>query len=202
MAWLIAPLPWQGCDPRRGFTWPTKQRIYSANKCPYSKGYGLPSGHLYGCESWIIKKPECQRIDSFKLWCWKRLLRDLWRSNQSILMESTLNTQWKDWCLSWSSRILVTWFEPLTHWKSPWCWERLRVEGEDGIRGWEGWMASQMQWTWTWANFGRWWRTGRPVVLQSMGSQRVRHNWATQQQQQWKAQSASKLSVECIVMLS
>ena len=57
----------------------------------------------------------------------------------------------------------------MTHWKSPWCWERLKAEGEEGIRGWDGWMASPIQWTWTWANFGRWWGTGRPGVLQSMG---------------------------------
>ena len=63
------------------------------------------------------------------------------------------------------------------------CWNRLRAE-EEGIRGWDGWMASPLQWTWTWANFRRWWRTGKPGVLQSMGSQRVRHDWATEQQQQ------------------
>ena len=54
-------------------------------------------------------------------------------------------------------------------------------EGEEGIRGWDGWMASPMQWTWTWANFWRWWRTGRPGVLPSMGLQRVRYDWVTEQ---------------------
>ena len=53
----------------------------------------------------------------------------------------------------------------LIHQKSPWCWERLRAGGKEGIRGWDGWMASLMQWTWTWANFRRWWGTGRPSVL-------------------------------------
>ena len=67
--------------------------------------------------------------------------------------------------------------------KSPWCWERLRAEGEQGIRGWDGWMASPMQWTWTWANSRRWWGTERPGMLQSMELQRVRHDWATEQQQ-------------------
>ena len=57
-----------------------------------------------------------------------------------------------------------------------------KIEGSD--RGWDGWMASMTQWTWVWANSGRWWRTGRPGVLQSMGSQRVRHNLATEQQAQ------------------
>ena len=50
-------------------------------------------------------------------------------------------------------------------------------------RGWDGWMASLTQWTWSWASSGRWWRTGKPGVLQSMGSQRVGHNLVTEQQQ-------------------
>ena len=74
--------------------------------------------------------------------------------------------------------------EQTTHWKSPWCWERLRTEGEEGVRGWDGWIASLMQWTWTWANSGRWWGTERPGMLQSMGSQRVGHNWVVEQQQE------------------
>ena len=53
-----------------------------------------------------------------------------------------------------------------------WCWERLKAKGEEYGRGWDGWMASPIQWKWTWANSGRWWGTGRPGVLQSMGSQR------------------------------
>ena len=65
---------------------------------------------------------------------------------------------------------LATWCKEPTHWKSPWCWERLRAEGEEGsIRGWDGWMALPMQWRWTWTNSGRWWGTGRPGKLQSMG---------------------------------
>ena len=69
-------------------------------------------------------------------------------------------------------------------WKSPCSWERLRAEGEESIRGWDGWMASLMQWTWTWANTRRWWETGRPGMLQSMESQRVGHDWVTEQRQQ------------------
>ena len=90
------------------------------------------------------------------------------RSNQSILKEINPDIHWKNWCWSCNSSILVNWFEKLTHWKSPSCWERLRVEEED-IRGWDGWMASLMQWTWAWANSRRWWGTGRPGMLQSMG---------------------------------
>ena len=62
---------------------------------------------------------------------------------------------WKDWCWSWSSNTLATWCEELTHWKRPWCWERLRAWGERGWRGWDGWMASFIQWTWIWANSER-----------------------------------------------
>ena len=93
---------------------------------------------------------------------------------------STLSIHWKDGCWSWSSSILVIWCEQTTHWKSPWCWERLRAEGEKGIRGWDGWTASVTKWRWTWTNFGRWWGTGRRFVLQSKGSQRVGHDWATE----------------------
>ena len=71
----------------------------------------------------------------------------------------------------------------LTHWKSSRCWEGLRAEREESNRGLNGWMASLMQWTWTWANSGRWWGTGRPGMLQSMGLQRAGHNWVNEQQQ-------------------
>ena len=60
---------------------------------------------------------------------------------------------------------------------------RLRAGGEGGSRRWDGWMASLTQRTWVWADSGRWWRTGKPGMLQSTGSQRVRHDWAPEQQQ-------------------
>ena len=64
--------------------------------------------------------------------------------------------------------------------KRPWCWKRLKAGGEGDDRGWDGWMASPTQWTWVRVNSGSWWWTGKPGVLQSMGSQRIRHNWATE----------------------
>ena len=64
--------------------------------------------------------------------------------------------------------------------KKPWCWERLKVGEEEDDRGWDGWMASQTQWTWVWVTSRSCWWTGRPGVLQSMGSQRVGHDWATE----------------------
>ena len=79
-----------------------------------------------------------------------------------------------------SSISLATWFEELTHWERPRCWERLKAGGEGDDRGWDGWMASLTQWTWVWASPRSWWWSGKPGVLQSMGSQRVRHDWATE----------------------
>ena len=76
--------------------------------------------------------------------------------------------------------LLATWCEQLTHLKRPWCWERLNAGGEGDDRGWNGWMASPTQWAWVWVNSGSWWQTGRPGMLQSMGSQRVGYNWVTE----------------------
>ena len=110
----------------------------------------------------------------FELWCWRRLLRVPWtarRSNQSIPKEISPGVHWKDWCWSGNSNILATWCEELTHWKKPWWWERQRVEGEGDDRGWDGRMVSPTQWTWVWVDSGSWWWTGRPGMLQFMGSQ-------------------------------
>ena len=74
---------------------------------------------------------------------------------------------------------LATWCKQLTHWKRPWCWERLKARGEGDERRWDGWMASLTRWTWVWVNSGSWRWTGSPGVLQSVGSQRVGHDWAT-----------------------
>ena len=137
---------------------------------------------MYGCESWTIKKAERRRIDAFELWCWRRLLRVPWtarRSNQSILTEiSPGNIHWKDWCWSWNSNTLAIWCKELTHWKKLWCWERLKTRGEGEDRGWDGWIASVMQWIWVWVGSGSWWWTKKTIMLQSIRSQRVRYNWA------------------------
>ena len=94
--------------------------------------------------------------------------------------KSVLNIHWKEWCWSWNSNALASWYEEQTHLKRPWCWERLKAGGEANDRGWDGWMTSLTQWTRVWVNSGSWWWTGRPGVLQSMGLQRVRQDWATE----------------------
>ena len=93
---------------------------------------------------------------------------------------SALGILWWDWCWSWNSNTLATWCEELTHWKRLWCWEGLGARAEGDDRGWDGWMASLTRWTWGSVNSGSWWWTGRPGVLRFMGSQRVRHDWATE----------------------
>ena len=72
------------------------------------------------------------------------------KGNQSWLVH------WKDWCWSWSCNTLATWCEELTHWKRPWCWGRLKAGRAGNNRGWDGWMASLIQWTWVWASSGCW----------------------------------------------
>ena len=93
--------------------------------------------------------------------------------------KSVLNIHWKDLCWSWSANTLAIWCEELTHWKRPCSWERLNTGRKGDDRGWDGWMASPTQWTWVWVCSRRWWKTGKPGVLQSMGSQRVGQDWVT-----------------------
>ena len=137
---------------------------------------------MYVCESWTIKKAECWRIDAFELWWWRS-----WESlglqgdpTSPSWRKSVLDVHWKDWYWSWNSNTLATWCEELTHLKRLWCWERLKVGGEGDDRGWDVWMASSTRWTWVLASSGCWWWTGKPGELQSMGLQRVRHNWETE----------------------
>ena len=173
--------PW-----KKGYNQPRqhikKQRHYLLTKICLVKAMVFPVV-MCRCESWTIKKAEHWRIDAFELWCWRRLLRVPWtarRSNQSILKEISPEYSWEGLMLNWNSSTLATWCEELTLSKRPWCWERLRAGGEGDDRGWDGWMASPTQWTWVWASSGSWWCTGKPGVLQSMGSQRVRCNWVTE----------------------
>jgi len=102
------------------------------------------------------------------------------RSNQSILKEISPEYSLEGLMLKLKLQYLATWCKELTHWRKPWYWERLKAGGEGDNRGWDGWMVPLTRWTWVWASTGSWWWTGRPGVLQSMGLQRVRHDWATE----------------------
>ena len=147
---------------------------------------------MYESESWTIKLTEHWRTDGLVLekipesplnskeikpvspkgnqfWILERLMPKLKLQHFGHLMGRTDSSQWK----------------------RSWCWERLKAGGEGDKRGWDGWMASPTRWTWVWASSGRWWRTGKPGVLQSMGWQRVTHDWATEQQQSKHTEKAS-----------
>ena len=114
--------------------------------------------------------------------------------NQPWIKESNPEYSLKNWCWSWISDTLATSCKELTHWKRPWCWERLKAEREEGDRGWDGWMESQIQGTWTWANSRRWWATGKPGMLQYVGSQ---HDMVAEQQQQRLMHTTILLTYTC-----
>ena len=137
---------------------------------------------MHRCESWAIKKAECQRTDAFELWCWRRLLRIPWtarRSNESVLKE--INPEYSLEGLMLKRKL--QYFGHLMGWAN--SLEKTLMLGkiEGSRRGWQDEMASLTQWTGVWVNSRRWWRIGRPEVLQSMGSQRVRYHWVTEKQQ-------------------
>ena len=90
-----------------------------------------------------------------------------------------INLHWKDWCWSWSSNTLSTWCKEPTHWKTPWCWEKLKAGGEGNDRGWDGSMASLIQWAWVQEMV----KDREAWCAAVYGSQGVWHNVVTEQQQ-------------------
>ena len=137
---------------------------------------------MYGCEIWTVKKAECRRINAFELWCWRRLLRVPWtarRSNQSILKENSPGCS-LEWLML---KLKLQYFGHLMR-RADSLGKNLMLGkteggGEGNNRGWDSGMASPTQWTWVWASSGSWWWTGKPGVMQSIGSQsRTRlSNW-------------------------
>ena len=146
-----------------------KQRHYSATKGPCSQGYGLPSGHM---RLWEL---DCKEGRAPKNWCFWTVVLE--KPLESPLHSKEIKPVGKtdaevETAVFWSS-----YANTQLNGKVSWCWERLRAERE-----WDGWMASPMKWIWTWTNFGRWWKTERPGMLQSTVSLTVRHTWTTEQQ--------------------
>ena len=177
--------PWRKIIPSNNILYPAKQSIYCVGRWKIFSDlqtFYFPVV-MYGWVSWTIKKTEHWWSGAFELWCWRRLLRVPWtarRSNLSILkaispgislegMMLKLNLQYFGHVI-WITNSLE---ETLMLGKIE---DRRRREH----RGWDGWKASPGQWTWVFANSGSWWWTGRPGVLQSMGLQRVGHDWATE----------------------
>ena len=173
--------PWKkSCDkPRQCIQ---KQRHHFANKGPYTQNYGFSCGHVWAWEL-AVKKTECQRIDAFKLRCWRRLLRVPWttrRSNQSILKDINSECSLEGLMLKLKLQYFGHLMLRADSLEKTLSWERLRAGGEGDDRGWNGCMASPTQWTCVWANSGRQWRTGKTGVPQSW----ARKEWDTPQWQQ------------------
>ena len=141
---------------------------------------------MYICDSWTIRKAECQRIDAFELWCWRRLLRVSWtarRWNQSILKEINPEYSLERWMLKLKLQHFGYLMQRANSLEKTQMLGKIEGRREGDDRGWDGWMASLSQWTWVWANSGRQWKTEEPGMLRSLRSQRVRHNLVTKQQQ-------------------
>ena len=159
-----------------------KQRHYFADKGPSSQSYGFSSSHVWMWElaykeSWAPKN-----------WClWTLMLEKTLESPLDCKEIQPVNPKGISPEYSWEGLMLKLKLQYFGHLMrrtdslgKTWYWERLKVGGKGGDRGWDGWMASPSRWRWVWASFGGWWWTGKPGVLQSLGSQRVRHNWATE----------------------
>ena len=149
----------------RSISLPTKVRLVKAMVFPVV---------MYGCESW-----DCEESWAPKnWWFWTVVLEETLESpldckdiqpvhpkgNQSWIFIGRTDAKAEN------PITLATWCKEPTHWKRCWYRERLRAGAERGNRGWDGWMVSPTQRTWVWVNSGSWWWTGRPGVLQSMGS--------------------------------
>ena len=129
---------------------------------------------MYGCENCSIKKAECQKIDAFELWCWRRILRVPWtseRPDQSVLKEISPEYSLEGLML----KLKLQYFGHLMQRSD--SLEKTLMVGEGDDRGWDSWMASPTRWTWVWLSSRSWWWTGKPGVLTSMGSQRDTTEW-------------------------
>ena len=164
-----------------------KQRHYFTDKILYSQGYGFSSGHVW---MWEL---DCEESWALKNWCfWTVVLEKTLESpldykeiqpvhskgDQPLMFFGTTDAK---------AETPILWPPDTKNWLIPWCWERLKAGGEGDDRGWDSWMASSTQWTWVWANSERWWRTGKPGMLQAHGitkSQTWFSEWTTKKLRQ------------------
>ena len=150
---------------------------YFANKGPTSQSYDFSSGHVWMWEldykeSWVLK-----------YWCFWTVVLE--KTLESLLDCKEIQPVHPKGDQSWifsgrtDAETPILW-PPDENWLTiPWCWERLRAGREGDDRRWDGWMASPTQWIWVWVSSRSWWWTGRPGVLQVMGTQRVGYDWTT-----------------------
>ena len=156
-----------------------KQRHYFADKGLYSQSYGFSSSHIW---MWELDHKECWAMKNW--YFWTVVLEKTLESPLDYKEIQPVHPKGNQLCIligrtDAEAEAPILWPADAKSW--PWCWERLKAGGEGNDRGWDGWMASLTQWTWVWASSGRWWRIGKPGMLQSMESQsRTRlSDWTT-----------------------
>ena len=173
-----------------------KQRHHFADKGPYSQSIVFFSSHI---QMWKLDHKESW---TSKNWCFQTVVL-------KKTLESSLDYEIKpinpkgnqSWIFTGRTNAKaeapILWPPDVENWliaKDPDAEKDRRQEGEGDDRGWDGWVASPAQWTWVWANSWRWWRTEKPGMLQFMGSQSVRHDWATELN--WKETSYQTTKIE------
>ena len=177
----LKDIPW-----KESYDQPTqhikKQRHYFANKSPSSQGYGFSIGHVW---VWELDEKESWAV---KNWCfWAVALEETLESpldcseiQPVILREVNPEFSLEGLMLKLKLQYFDHLMQRADSFEKNLMLKKLKVGGEGDDRAWDGWMASLIQWTWIWVTSGSWWWTGRPVILQSMGSQRVGHDWVTE----------------------
>ena len=138
---------------------------------------------MYVYESWTIRKAEHQRISAFELWCWRKLESPLDCKERNQSNRKEISPEYSLEGLMLKLKLPVLWPPDAKNWliwKDPDAGKDWGQEEKGTTEDWDGWMASPTGWTWVWASSRSCWWTGKPGVLQSMGSQRVRHYWVTE----------------------
>ena len=167
----------KSCDQARQHI--KKQRHYFVDKGPSSQSYGFSSSHVW---MWEVDYKESWAP---KNWCfWTVVLEKTLESplgcREIKPVHPKENQSWIFVGRTDAETEAPTLWPPdakkLTHRKRLWCWERLKAGGEGDDRAWDGWMVSPTRWKRVWVSSGSWWWTGKPGMLQSMGSQRVGHD--------------------------
>ena len=171
--------PWNKSyeKPRQHFK---KQRHHFADKGPSSQSYGFSSSRIW---MWKLDNKEGWAL---KNWCFRTVVLEKTlespldskeikpvnpKGNQPWVFIRKTDAEAEALIPQPSDAMSRLIGKDPTHWKRPWCWERLKARGEGVDKGPDGWMASPTQWTGVRANFETWWRTGKPRLLWSMGSQ-------------------------------
>ena len=159
-----------------------KQRHYFANKGPSNQSYGFSSSHVW---MWELDLKESWVLKNWYFWTvvLEKTLESPLDSKEIKPVSPKGNQPWIFIARTDAeAKTPILWPPASKNWligKDPDAGKDWRQE-EKGTTGWDGWLASLTQWTWVWASSRSWWWTGRPAVLQSMGSQRVGHDWATE----------------------